>query len=234
MQNNYTYGEIIYILNEEYSKYKYLLEELKKSIKVDECDNFDFRSVSLDKENLSRIKLIIKKYKKPIIGIIKKKNVYYAQYSIVKINNHYMLKPNTSIPEDYQPNITIIDDEKFNQYLDFLLSSRLVNLKSINKEIDANHDLYISYDYSKMSTPSSYVSWSGINNYMKYKNSIEGILSYQIPSELIPNEWSVLLQKYREKIENPINFILEGNIHKTGQLVIESTYPTGKVKLLTK
>ena len=85
-----------------------------------------------------------------------------------------------------------------------------------------------------MSTPSSYVPWSGINNYMKYKNSIEGILSYQIPIELIPDEWSVLLQKYREKIENPINFILEGNIHKTGQLVIESTYPTGKVKLLTK
>ena len=122
MQNNYTYGEIIYILNEEYSKYRYLLEELKKSIKVDECDNFGFRSVSLDKENLSRIKLIIKKYKKPIIGLIKKKNVYYAQYSIVKTNNHYMLKPNTSIPEDYQPNITIIDDEKSNQYLDFLLS----------------------------------------------------------------------------------------------------------------
>ena len=48
MQNNYTYGEMIYILKGEYDKYRYLFKELKKLIEIDDFTNYDFRSISLD------------------------------------------------------------------------------------------------------------------------------------------------------------------------------------------
>ena len=65
-------------------------------------------------------------------------------------------------------------------------------------------------------------------------NNINNILSYEIPFEVIPNEWLELFQIYKEKMNNPIDFILEGNNHKKGQLYIESTSPNGVVKLLKK
>ena len=239
MHNNYTYGEIIYILKGEYDKYRYLLEELKKTIKVDDCDSYDFRSISLDNSNTNNLKLIVKKSLNPILGLLKNTNNCYAQYNIIKNNNQYELLYDISTLEEYKPKISIIDSKKFNDYLEILLSSKLINLKGINKVIDDSHNLYLSYDYLKMKTSSSYISWSGTHNCMKYlqerkDNNINKILSYEIPFEVIPNEWLELFQIYKEKMNNPIDFILEGNNHKKGQLYIESTSPNGVVNLLKK
>ena len=60
-----------------------------------------------------------------------------------------------------------------------------MNLKGTKKGIDVNHDLYLFYDYLRMKTPSSYISWNGAHNCIKYEqrkkdNSINEILSYQI------------------------------------------------------
>ena len=239
MQNNYTYGEMIYILKGEYDKYRYLLEELKRSIKVEDSSNYDFRSVLLDNENTNTLKLIVKKTLNPIVGLLKNTNNQYAQYSIERDNDHYMLSYDRSITEEYRPNSTIIDFKKFNEYLDILLSSRLFNLSSIEEKLDDDHDLYLSCDYLRMKTPSSYISWNGAHNCIKYEqrkkdNSINEILSYQIPIEQIPDEWLELFQIYKEKMNNQIDFILEGNNRKKGQLFLKSTSPNGVVKLLKK
>ena len=239
MQNNYTYGEIIYILKGEYDKYRYLFKELKKLIEIDDFTNYDFRSISLDNETADPLTLIVKKSLNPSKRIRKKSNSYYAQFNILNKNGYYEFSEVKSIIKEYRPNLNIVDWKTVNKYLDILLSSRLLNLSSIEEKIDDNHDLYLSYDYLRMKTPSSYISWNGAHNCIKYEqrkkdNSINEILSYQIPIEQIPDEWLELFQIYREKMNNQIDFILEGNNRKKGQLFVKSTSPNGVVKLLKK
>lgn len=265
MKKYYKFGEIILALREEYKECKQLLNELNKCINIKtENSNFYFTGLlSEDKktQNLNdrRIRLFVeKKY----LDILKK--IQYLRYNWYeqflysaffltekKDNGLYELKYEDILtPVDgrkYIPEVKIIDQIKFSQFIDELFSSNLMQLTE--GYFSNNHDnISLNFDYAYINTPlgdDSFISWNGINDIFKYSitrhNSpvlIEEIFSLEISSDKISLDWLRLLEKYENIFEKEVLFDVDINVQSKKGILQVSDIKTNDnnsvVKLIKK
>ena len=147
----------------------------------------------------------------------------------------------------YIPEVEIIDQTKFSQLIDKLLSSDLMQLEE--GYFSNNHDnISLNFDYAYISTPlgdDSFISWNGINDSFKYSITrhncpflIEEILSLEIPSDKISGDWLKLLEKHESIVEKGILFDVDTNAQSKKGILHVSDIKThdnkSVVKLLKK
>lgn len=262
MKKSYKFGEIMLVLREEYKECKHLLDELNKCINIkSDNSNFYFTGLLSDDEKTQdlsdrKIRLFVEKR---YLNILKKiqylKYNWYVQFlysaffiAEKKDNGLYELEYKDILtPVDgrkYIPKVEIINQSKFSDLIDELLSSDLMQLK--HRYFSNNHDnISLNFDYAYISTllgDDSFISWDGIHDNFEYSitrhNSpalIEEILSLEMPVDKISPDWLKLLEKHENDFDTEVLFDVDINAQsRKGILQVSNIKNNRVVKLLKK
>ena len=233
MKQFYTCGEMLLALREEYGEYKYLLEELKKYVDIDEKSKEYYFTGMLADDNRpkglddKRIRLFVEKKYNDILKKIQ--SLKYNNYSSYLYRAWFDVEKNEEglcelkyddmfTPVDskkYKPYAQIVDQEKFSEIIDELLSCDLMKVKS--GCFKNNHDsICLEFDQGFISTSlgdESFIWWNGNDDTFNYSitkhNSpmlIEDILFLEIPSYKISPDWLSLLEKHEKTYDRELLF----------------------------
>ena len=262
MKKYYKFGEIILALREEYKECKGILDELKSCINVkSDYNNFYFSGeLSNDKRSLNledkKISLIVEK---EYLDILKKihhlRYSWYAQYlysamfyAEKKDNGLYKLEYDNRLTcfdrKKYRPEVDIIDESKFSELIDELLSYDLFQVKEGYFNINSDA-LSLSFDNAFISSSlgdESLIFWDGVQDTFSYTikrhNSfvlIDEILSLEMPADKISPDWLKLLEKHENDFGKEVLFSVDINAQsKKGILQISNEENNGVVRLLKK
>lgn len=261
MKKEYTYGEMLLVLRNEYKKCRKILTELNKCVSIQQAEGFYFDATLTDDYQKAytidrRIVLIAEKEYPEILKKFKHlKYGYDSNYLYTSVfdaekqeNDLYKLKYDnhfTSVEgKKYIPNVFVRNEKEFSKLVEQLFATDLMNLNHVYISNNNNSivlDFSSGYIHSNLGE-NSYIIWNGITNtfeYEIYKNQspemIGNILSLSCTADSLSPEWLQLLEKYEKtKLANP-SFNVDSNIKsKKGKLKVKSINDEGVTNLVLK
>lgn len=244
MKKSYKFGEILLYVREEYKEYKHLLNDLSQCIRVLENKSYYFESSNFGEKDKIRLR-IEKKYSEVSKKIKSLRYDWYSMFfytaffNVIKSGDStYKLEDDSTItPIDgskrFKPSVDIIDQERFDNIIEELLSLDIMKIQQGSLHID--YDL-ISLDFGNVFISSklgykSLLEWDGRTDTIDYlikKDGcpylIERILYLEIPTEYISREWLQIFEKHEHKFNAEMFFEVDIDVpRKQGFLQIDTT-----------
>lgn len=258
MRKTYTYGEILFLVREEYLECRKLLNQMLECIKIDGEYKNAFITANLKNPrivNSNEIEVLLKIEKEcsllnkiwyEMLYDFNGKYLYSAEMLLRGNQTGYYFKDDYINDEvgnkkKYIPKVQIKDEMTFSLLVNQLLASDLAQL---NKgKVGWNHNT-ISMDFDKVFITSplghkSTICWSGLEDGIKYNikedfsnKLIEEILSLKIPRDALPDEWMQFIENH-EKNRN-FQFDVSTNIDNNTGILKVRRMDDSKVKLIKK
>ena len=259
MRKTYTYGEILFLVREEYLECRKLLDQMLKCIKINGEYKNAYITANLKKPrivNSNEIDVLLKVEKEcsllnkiwyQILYDFHGKYLYRAELHLDLNQNNYNFIDNYINDEvgnkkKYIPKVEIKDEMTFSLLVNQLLASDLTQL---NKgKVGWNHNT-ISMDFDKVFITSplghkSTICWSGLEDGIKYNvkedfsnKLLEEILSLKIPRDALPDEWMQFIENHENKRQ--FIFDVSTNIDEdSGLLKVRRIDDNNNVKLIKR
>lgn len=252
MKKYYKFGEMLLVLRAEYNSLKNILNQLNHCISIeDESAHFHFSGLLLDEDYNREIRLIVEKKYLEILKEIRYRlyglygQFLYRAYFVAEKQPNGLYGLNyDSLVKKYNPKVEIIDQNKFSELIDELLSSDLMQLKG--EYCRNNHDsILLNFEWALIKTllgDKSSISWDGIHDTFEYSITrhncpmlIGEILSLEMPADKISPDWLKLLEKHENDFDEDLLFRVDVDVQsKHGVLQISDIENNKIVKMIKK